>query len=120
MSTVGNTHSDNNLSFDDLSITNRSVGNVYLKMTANKLTLENTSVGKMELSGKAQNALIRHSGVGSIDAADLMVQSMDIENTGVGHAEVNAEKTLKTKDSFLGKVKNRGNAPTRKMNKVVI
>ena len=47
-----------------------------------------------------------------------MVQDMDIENTGVGAAEVNAEKELRVKDTFLGKVTNRGKAPTRKMNKV--
>jgi hypothetical protein len=38
----------------------------------------------------------------------------------VGHAEVNAEKELKVKDSFLGKVTNRGSAPVKKSNKVVI
>jgi hypothetical protein len=43
---------------------------------------------------------------------------MNIENTGVGNAEVNAEKDLKVKDSFLGKVKNKGGATVRKMNRV--
>jgi hypothetical protein len=45
---------------------------------------------------------------------------MDIDNNGVGSATVNAEKELKVKDSFLGKVRNKGNATVRKMNKVVI
>ncbi len=53
-------------------------------------------------------------------AASFVVQKMDIENTGVGSAEVNAEKELKVKDSFLGKVINKGNAPVKRMNKVVI
>ena len=45
---------------------------------------------------------------------------MNIENTGVGSAEVNAEKELKVKDSMLGRVKNKGAAPVRKSNKVEI
>ena len=63
---------------------------------------------------------IKNSGVGSIQAAGFIVQKMDIDNSGVGSAEVNAEKELKVKDSFLGKVVNKGNAPTKRINRVVI
>ncbi|HZF64624.1 MAG TPA: head GIN domain-containing protein [Chitinophagaceae bacterium] len=118
--TVGSVNSVNDLKFDDLDIEAKNVGNVSLSLTANKLNLENKSVGNIKLSGKAQNAVVKNKGVGSLEAADFVVQTMDIENNGVGHAEVNAEKTLTVKDSFLGKVKNRGAAPARKMNKVVI
>jgi hypothetical protein len=38
----------------------------------------------------------------------------------VGNAEVNAEKELKVSDSMLGKVTNKGSAPMKKSNKVVI
>jgi Putative auto-transporter adhesin, head GIN domain len=76
LKTVGNVSSDQNMSFDDLKIDNKSVGSVDLKM--------------------------------------------DIENTGVGSAEVNAEKELKVKDSFLGKVTNKGGATIKRMNKVTI
>jgi hypothetical protein len=74
----------------------------------------------MNLSGKAQNAVMVNSGVGSVKAGDFIVQTLDINNSGVGSAEVNAAKELKVKDSFLGKVTNKGAAPIRKMNKVVI
>ena len=120
IATVGNVQSENQLTFDDLDMEAKNVGNVSLKLTANKLNLENKSVGNITLSGKAQNAVVRNKGVGSLEAADFVVQTMDIENKGVGNAEVNAEKTLMVKDSFLGKVKNKGAAPTRNMNKVVI
>jgi hypothetical protein len=117
---VGSLSSDDNLSFDDLSIANKSVGSLDLKMTAQSLNVNNTSVGNMKFDGKADNAIIKNSGVGSIKAGSFVVQKMDIENTGVGNAEVNAEKELKVKDSFLGKVTNKGNAPMKRMNKVVI
>jgi hypothetical protein len=45
---------------------------------------------------------------------------MDIDNSGVGGAEVNAEKEFKVSDSFLGKVKNRGSATAKKIAKTVI
>ena len=117
---VGNVHSEKQLSFTDLNLKNKSVGNVDLDMKVNKLELDNKSVGNMKLSGKAQEAVVKHDGVGNLKAGSFVVQTMDIDNTGVGNAEVNAEKTLKVKDSFLGKVSNRGNAEMKKKNKVKV
>lgn len=117
---VGNVSSDKSLSFDDLKIHNNSVGSVDLQLTAGKLEIKNQSVGNVKLSGKADNAIVKNSGVGSLQAASLVVQTMDIDNSGVGSAEVNAEKELKVKDSFLGKVKNKGNAPVKKSGKTTI
>jgi hypothetical protein len=87
-------------------------------LTANTLKLDNKSVGDITLSGKAADAVVKNKGVGSLQAGSFVVQSMNIENTGVGEAEVNAEKNLKVKDSFLGKVKNKGKATAKKMNAV--
>ena len=118
--TVGSVNSDNQLAFDDLEFNNKSVGNVNLKLSANKINLSNKSVGNVELSGKAQEAVFINNGVGNLEASDFVVQTMDIDNSGIGNASVNAQKTLKVKDSFLGKVSNKGAASVRKMNKVVI
>ncbi len=116
---VGNVASEGNLNFGDLSLDNKSVGSVDLALNAQKLNIKNKSVGNLKLSGKAENAVIRSNSVGSIKAADLVVQTMDIDNDGVGSAEVNAAKELKVKDSFLGKVKNVSDNAKR-INKVVI
>jgi hypothetical protein len=118
LKTVGNVTSEEQLSFDDLDLNTKSVGNVELNLTAKKLDLENKSVGNVKLSGKADEAIVKNTGVGSFQAANFVVQTMNIENTGVGSAEVNAEKDLKVKDNFIGKVKNKGNANIRRMNKV--
>ena len=120
LKTVGNITSEANMSFDDLEINNKSVGNVDLKLTTQNLNIENKSVGNVKLNGKADNVTIKNKGVGSIQASDFVVQKMDIDNTGVGSAEVNAEKELKVKDSFLGKVTNRGSATAKRIKKVVI
>ena len=118
LSTVGNVASEEQLAFDDLNMENKSVGNVDLKLTANKIDLKNKSVGNVKLSGKAEDAVFKNSGVGSLEAGSFVVQTMNIENSGVGSARVNAEKDLKVKDSFMGKVENKGKATVRKMNKV--
>jgi hypothetical protein len=115
---VGNLSSEGNLSFGDLKLDNRSVGSVEMAFTANKLDLDNKSVGNLKLSGKAENAVIKNNGVGSLKATDLVVQTMDIDNQGVGGAEVNAAKELKVRDSFLGKVRNVGAATAKKVNRV--
>jgi hypothetical protein len=118
--TVGSVQSENELAFDNLEFKNKSVGNVNLKLTANKFNMDNKSVGDVELTGKAENAVFKNNGVGSLRASDFVVQTMDIDNSGVGNAAVNAQKSIKVKDSFLGKVSNKGAAPVRKMNKVAI
>ena len=118
MKMVGDVTQEGNMSFGDLAMGNKSVGNVTLSFNAQKLDLDNKSVGNLNLSGKVDNAVINNKGVGQLKATDLVVQSMDISNDGVGSAEVNAVKELKVKDSFLGKVKNVGAATVKK--KVVI
>jgi hypothetical protein len=117
---VGNIASEKELSFDNLKIHNKSVGNLKLGLTANKLDLDNESVGNVTLSGKATNAVFENGGVGSLMAGDLVVQTLDIENEGVGSAEVNAEKELKVKENWMSKVKNRGAAQAKRSGKTVI
>ena len=118
LKTVGNVVSEKQLSFNDLTLNTKSVGNVDLDLSAKKLDLNNKSVGDVRLSGKADEAVVKNKGVGSFHAGSFIVKTMNIENDGVGGAEVNAEKDLKVKDSFLGKVRNKGSASVRKMNKV--
>ncbi|HEY6977457.1 MAG TPA: head GIN domain-containing protein [Chitinophagaceae bacterium] len=112
---VGNVRSATPLKFDALEIESKNVGNVKLQLSANKLNVENKGVGNLTLSGTATNVTIKNSGVGQFDGEDLVVQTMDIENSGVGSANVNVEKDLKIKDTFLGKVRNKGNAKTHSM-----
>lgn len=117
---VGGTSSEEQLKFSDLKLKNQSVGSVNLDMALQTLNLENESVGSLKLKGTADNAVIKSNSVGGVNAADFVVQKMEIENNGVGGATVNAEKELKVSDSFLGKVNNKGNATVKRKNKVVI
>jgi len=120
LKTVGDISSENDLTFDNLNISSKSVGSIDLKMTAQTINVDNKSVGSVKLNGKAENAIIRNKGVGSVQAASFLVQKMDIENSGVGSAEVNAAKEIVVKDSFLGKVTNKGAAPMKKLKRAAI
>jgi len=115
---VGNVRSATPLKFDALEIDSKNVGNINLQITADKLNVHNKGVGNLTLSGTTTEATVTNTGVGQFDGGDLVVQTMDIENSGVGSANVNVEKSLKIKDSFLGKVRNKGNAKTHKMDGV--
>ncbi len=120
LKTVGDVSSEKSMSFEDLKLENKSVGSLNFKLTANTLNVDNKSVGDVTLSGKAQSAIIKNKSVGSINAGSFVVQTMEIDNNGVGSAEVNAEKELKVKDSFLGKVTNKGSAEAKRTKNVKI
>ena len=117
---VGNVSNEQSLNFSDLKISNKSVGEISLKLTTQSIDIDNKSVGEIKLSGKADNATIKNKSVGDIDAKTFVVQKMDIDNDGVGEAEVNVEKELIVKDSFLGKVTNKGSATAKRTKKASI
>jgi hypothetical protein len=119
LSTIGNIKAEEALSFENLDLSNKSIGNVDLKINAQKISVENKSVGNLTLTGKAQTAVMTNNSVGNLYAGNFLVQTLDINNSGIGNAEVNAEKELKVKDSFMGKVKNKGAARTSKKGVVI-
>src|SRR5262249_47549494 len=115
---IGNVRGETIVKSDALAIESKNVGNIELKLSTQQLTVSNKGVGNMNLSGSAGNAEIRNGGVGQFEGEDLVVQTMNIDNSGVGHANVNVVKDLTIKQSFLGKVNNKGNAKTHKMDGV--
>lgn len=117
---VGNVKTEAPLVFTDLSLTNNSVGHVDLSLSATNLNLKNNSVGQVKLVGKAEKAVIKNNGVGHLEAGDFVVQTVQIDNDGVGGAEVNAEKELNVSDSMLSRVKNKGTATAKRKKQVVI
>jgi hypothetical protein len=117
---IGTVRCTAQLKLDAFKIESKNVGNIELKLTTDKLTINNKGVGNITLTGSANNAVITNAGVGKFDGEDFIVQTMDIDNSGVGNADVHVEKDLKIKESFLGKVTNSGNAKEHKMDGVEI
>lgn len=115
---IGNVRSESVVKASAFNLESKNVGNVNLKLAADKLTVNNKGVGNVTLLGTATNAEIKNKGVGAFEGSDLIVQTMNIDNSGVGGANVNVAKDLSVKQSFLGKVSNKGNAKTHKMDAV--
>ncbi|MEP7318202.1 MAG: head GIN domain-containing protein [Panacibacter sp.] len=115
---IGNVRCENVVKAGAFKLESKNVGNVNLKLTADKLTVNNKGVGNITLQGNATSAEISNKGVGEFEGSDLVVQTMNIENSGIGDANVNVVKDLSIKQSFLGKVRNKGNAKTHKMDGV--
>lgn len=109
LSVIGNIRGEGSVKSDAFEIKNKAIGNIDLKISTSKLTVRNEGVGRIVLAGDATNAVIKNSGVGELDGEGLLVQTMDIDNSGVGHASVNVQKDLTVQQSFLGKVTNVGN-----------
>lgn len=112
---IGNVRSESMVKAAAFNLESKNVGNVSLKLTADKLTVNNKGVGNITLLGTATDAEIKNKGVGAFEGSDLLVQTMNIDNSGIGAASVNVMKDLSIKQSFLGKVSNRGNAKTHRM-----
>lgn len=112
---IGNVRSDAVFKTTAFNLDCKSVGNVELKLSTDKLTVKNSGVGNIRLSGSAADANVSNKGVGEFDGDDLLVQTMNIDNSGVGRANVNVVKDLTIKQTFLGKVSNKGSAKTHKM-----
>lgn len=117
---IGTVRCTTQLKVDAFKIDSKNVGNIELQLTADKLTVTNKGVGNITLTGSANDAIITNAGVGKFNGEDLIVQTMDIDNSGIGNADVHVEKDLKVKESFLGKVNNSGNAKEHKMDGVAI
>lgn len=115
---IGNVRSESVVKTAAFNLESKNVGNVNLRLTADKLTVNNKGVGNITLLGTATNADIKNKGVGAFEGSDLLVQTMNIDNSGIGGASVNVEKDLSIKQSFLGRVSNRGSAKTHKMDGV--
>ena len=117
---VGNVTAETPIKSDDLKIHSKSVGNINLGIATEKLNVENVGVGNITLKGTATDAIVKNAGVGEFDGEELIVQTMEIDNSGIGSADVNVDKNLKIKQSFLGKVRNKGNAKSNNGEGVVI
>lgn len=107
---VGNISTENLLVLDGLNLEISSVGNTSLELDCDALNAEFSSVGNIELKGEVETAVVENSGVGNLNALDLEVQNLDLENSGMGNAKVYATNELSIENSGMGNLYYKGNA----------
>lgn len=109
-SMVGNLKSDGILKLESLKFENSSVGSTHLDLNVKKLDADLSAVGNITFSGWARKATINSSIVGKLDAQDLHVDYLDIDNSSVGTVKVHADVELSIEHSGIGSLHYTGNA----------
>jgi Putative auto-transporter adhesin, head GIN domain len=74
------------------------------------LTVDASGAGSVALAGKVDSLNVNLSGVGSLDADKLAADRVSAELSGVGSAELRAEKSIKANVSGVGSMTWRGAA----------
>ncbi len=98
------------LNLSSLEIIGSGVGNSKLELNAENVDGKFSNVGSIALKGKIRNVALNSTGVGSIDALELITDTLVLNSSGVGNVEVNAEKEISIISSGIGSVKYKGNA----------
>lgn len=113
---VGNVKSFNTLKLNSLKLTVKGVGDVNLGLACNNLDAKVSSVGNTSLAGNTGETQIVNSGVGSLHAFDLVARQLNLRNSGVGSAEVNATDEIQIESLGIGNVYYKGDAKVTRMN----
>lgn len=113
---VGKLLTTNTLKLKELKLNINSVGETNLALNTETLNIRHDGVGSLNLNGTVQQANIRCSGVGSLKAFDLIADKLTLDCSGVGSAEVTAEKEISINASGVGGVRYQGNAKTLQLN----
>lgn len=84
------------------------VSNTNLDLRCDHLNAHADMVGSLTLRGQVKEANIKNKGVGSLKAFDLQVDKLTLNNSGVGSAEVSAQKEISINSSGVGSVRYKG------------
>ena len=107
---VGNLHLKNSFKGDQLTITNKGVGQIVIDdCQVGTFNLTTKSVGSIDVKGSANEAFIQSEGVGNIDCSGLKSENTKVISKGAGNISVYAEKSLDITMTGIGNVNYYGN-----------
>ena len=107
---VGNLHLKNSFKGDQLTITNKGVGQIVIDdCQVGTFNLTTKSVGSIEVKGTANEAFIQSEGVGNIDCSGFKAENIKVVSKGAGNISVYAEKSLDISMTGIGNVNYYGN-----------
>ncbi len=99
--------------FSRLTIQVSGAANIDMEMYGEKLELNVSGAGKGYLKGEVDRVFIDLSGASKLDAEQLYANTMAIEISGAGSANVNVEEELDASISGAGHVRYAGNPNVR-------
>lgn len=115
VSGISNVECQNQLQTEKLDVDISGTGNITLDVNCQILKTDISGVGNVNLKGEAKNAVIEKSGAGSLRAFELTVQTLEIENSGIGNAEVTAVKEISIESSGAGNLHYKGDPVVKKL-----
>jgi len=94
----------NTMNTEYLELVCGGVGKTELILNCKTIDVNSSSVGLLVLKGSADTLSIKNSGTGRVKAYDLVAQTVNVNNSGVGNIEVTAEQTLNIVSTGIGNV----------------
>ncbi len=110
---VGTLTGDNLIKQQQLNYKSSAVGRTSLELEVKDLKLDLSAVGKTTLEGKATNCDMKNSSVGYVDASDLAVDNLTLDNSAVGALDYNAKNMVSMRNNGIGRVSNKVKKQTR-------
>ena len=101
--------SDGKITTKDLRFKLAGATKITMDLNAAEVTSKGSGVTELNLKGQASAHNIDLSGSGKVHAFDFVVNTCNIETSGVGRSEVNVLNTLNVSSSGASEVKYRGN-----------
>lgn len=100
-----------------LSVLLKGSGNININVDCNSFEGIMKGSSYLRVKGKTKDCEITVNGVGTINSEKLISENTSITVKGVGHAEVNATKTLNATINGVGSIKYSGNPKNKNFNK---
>ena len=94
---------------DEVGLSVSGSGSLDLTLEANHIDCSISGSGDMYIKGKGKTGELSISGSGKVDAADYMLETMDITISGSGSARIYVTKAIKSEISGSGTVRFKGN-----------
>ena len=114
---VGDISSLNTITCKKLSLEMIGVGDAELSLNCESLELDYNGVGDVVLEGIATVASFEVNGVGDLKAYELVVENMELEQSGVGNSEIKVTNELSIEFNGVGNVRYAGNPKIKSISK---
>ena len=86
-------------------------------MTADNISVRSDGIGNVILKGEAEKASYHIKGIGNLNAKDMIVSDVVVEQKGIGNVSCYASGKITVSTNGIGNVDYFGNPPTTDINK---
>lgn len=111
----GNINSSGILSFPDITIHAKSIGNMTLQLQTDHLNIDINSIGNCSLEGKAKNAEIKLESMNTLQAFNCVIDVLNIHVSSFNSMHINVLKELYIQASSAASIQLKGKPAIKKL-----